>query len=120
MVPARAPKSSAKDAHPTMAGNLADAREGAELASRAAGAFLVVIDPSAFGDAEAYRDRVARVTGALRKVPAAGTGTVMLPGDPEARTTATRRASGIALPDDTWQAIEAIASANGVTMPEAQ
>jgi LDH2 family malate/lactate/ureidoglycolate dehydrogenase len=44
----------------------------------------------------------------------------MLPGDPEARTTATRRASGIALPDDTWQAIEAIASANGVTMPEAQ
>ena len=32
------------DAHPTMAGNLADAREGAELASRAAGAFLVVID----------------------------------------------------------------------------
>ena len=100
--------------------SLADAREGAELASRAAGAFLVVIDPSAFGDAEAYRDRVARVTGELRKVPAAGTGTVMLPGDPEARTTATRRASGIALPDDTWQAIEAIASANGVTMPEAQ
>ncbi len=108
------------DAHPTMAGNLADAREGAELASRAAGAFLVVIDPSAFGDAEAYRDRVARVTGELRKVPAAGTGTVMLPGDPEARTTAARRASGIALPDDTWQAIEAIASANGVTMPEAR
>jgi LDH2 family malate/lactate/ureidoglycolate dehydrogenase len=106
------------DAHPTMAGNLADARDGAELASRVAGAFLVVIDPSAFGDAEVYRERVARVTRELRKVPPAGTGAVMLPGDPESRTTASRRASGITLPDDTWDAIAAIAAAHGVEMPE--
>jgi uncharacterized oxidoreductase len=107
------------DDHPTMAGNLADARDGADLAARAAGAFLVVIDPSAFGDGAAYRERVSRVTDALREVPSAGASPVMLPGDPEARTTASRRASGIALPHDTWDAIAVIASAHGVEMPPA-
>jgi LDH2 family malate/lactate/ureidoglycolate dehydrogenase len=43
----------------------------------------------------------------------------MLPGDPESRTTASRRASGITLPDDTWDAIAAIAAAHGVAMPSA-
>lgn len=105
------------DGHPTMAGNLSDARTGADQAARGAGAFLVVIDPSAFGDAEAYRDHVARITGALREVPAAGAGAVMLPGDPEAHTTAARRASGIAIPDDTWDQIKAVANAHGIAMP---
>ncbi len=105
------------DAHPTMAGNLGDARGGPDLAARGAGAFLVVIDPSAFGDAGSYRDHVARVAGALREVPPSGASPVMLPGDPEARTTAVRRASGIALPEDTWDAIAAIASDRGITMP---
>ena len=83
------------DATPTLAGNLGDTRTGADLAARGAGAFLVVIDPSAFGDATHYRDHVERVTDALKKVPGAGSNTVMLPGEPESRTTASRKASGI-------------------------
>jgi LDH2 family malate/lactate/ureidoglycolate dehydrogenase len=105
------------DATPTLAGNLGDTRTGADLAARGAGAFLVVIDPSAFGDATHYRDHVERVTDALKKVPGAGSNTVMLPGEPESRTTASRKASGISIPDDTWDAIDALAQAHGVPMP---
>ncbi|HEU5314806.1 MAG TPA: Ldh family oxidoreductase [Chloroflexota bacterium] len=86
---------------------------------RTGGALLVVIDPGAFGDRDAYAAGVGRVSSAARRVPAAPRSRgVMVPGEPEARTTAERRQSGVSLPDDTWDAIAKLAGEHGVTLPD--
>lgn len=86
----------------------------------AAGALLILIDPGAFGDPEAYRQNVTRVSRAARRVrPAPGTDAVLIPGDPEARAASSRNANGISLPRTTWLALAEIASATGVPMPSA-
>lgn len=85
---------------------------------RMAGAFLVVIDPGAFGERDEYAESVGRLSGAVRRVPAApGVSQVLIPGEPESRTTAQRRQEGIALPDDTWDAIAKVAGDAQVEMP---
>ena len=105
---------------PNLAGSprIPDLAQAGELIG---GALLIVIDPGAFGDREAYAAGVGRVTSAVRRVPAAPGGSgVLAPGEPEARTTAQRRRDGIALPDDTWEAIGKVASEQGVTLPESR
>ena len=90
-----------------------------DAGERMGGALLIVIDPSAFGDRDAYAAGVGRVSAAVRRVPAApGSAGVLVPGEPEARTTAQRRQDGISLPEDTWQAIASVASEHGVDMPD--
>lgn len=86
----------------------------------AAGAVLILIDPGAFGDPDAYRQNVTRVSRAARRVrPAPGTEAVLIPGDPESRAAKARNANGISLPRTTWDSLAEIASATGVAMPHA-
>jgi hydroxycarboxylate dehydrogenase B len=85
------------------------------------GALLVVIDPGAFGERDAYAAAVGDLSQAVRQVPAAPGGRgVMVPGEPESRTTAQRRREGISLPEDTWEAIAKVAGEHGVPMPESR
>jgi uncharacterized oxidoreductase len=46
--------------------------------------------------------------------PAPGGGEVLVPGDPEARSEAKRRAEGVPVEDETWRQIEIIAGELGV------
>ena len=93
-------------------------RTGQGGRARIGGVLVLVIDPGAFGDRDGYASAVGRVTEAIRRAPPAPGGKeVLLPGDPEARTRAQRRRAGIALPVDTWAAIEQVASKAGVSMP---
>ena len=86
----------------------------------AAGALLILIDPGAFGDPDAYRQNVTRVSRAARRVrPAPGTDAVLIPGDPESRAAENRKLNGISLPRTTWESLAEIASATGVVMPQA-
>src|SRR5687767_3736689 len=108
------------DATPNLAGSplLPDLGQEGE---RTGGALIVVIDPGAFGDSDAYAAGVGRVTGAVRRVPSApGSQGVLAPGEPEARTRAQRERDGISLPDDTWDAIGKVAAEHGVPMPDSR
>jgi hydroxycarboxylate dehydrogenase B len=108
------------DAAPNLAGSPVIPGAGQD-GERTGGAILVVIDPGAFGERDAYVATVGRVTGAARRVPAApGSQGVMLPGEPEARTTAQRRQTGLSLPDDTWDAIATLAGKHAVPLPESR
>jgi uncharacterized oxidoreductase len=69
------------------------------------------IDPDNFFDGE-----VARYVNYFKDTkPAAGVDSVLIPGDPEAKTRADRTANGVPLPDETWAAIVATARAVGVS-----
>ena len=70
---------------------------------RALGAF--------FGDAHNYVEFFKSVR------PAPGFDEVMLPGEPEARTAAERRAHGIPVDDVTWSHLGEAAAGVGVTVP---
>lgn len=50
--------------------------------------------------------------------PADGVAEVLLPGEPEARMAAERRASGIPLPDEVWAQIVTTAAQVGVTLSD--
>ncbi len=85
----------------------------------AAGALLILIDPAAFGDPNAYRRNVTRVSHAARRVrPAPGTEAVLIPGDPESRAAKSRKVNGITFPITTWEMLAEIASDVGVDMPQ--
>ncbi len=84
------------------------------------GVFIEVIDPAAFGEAGAYRDRVETTLRAARAVrPVAGRSEVLLPGEADARARAERGRAGIRLPDATWTDLAAVADRFGVALPEA-
>ncbi|HXM56062.1 MAG TPA: Ldh family oxidoreductase [Candidatus Dormibacteraeota bacterium] len=84
---------------------------------RLAGVFVVAIDPGAFGDADAYRDRVSGVLEGLTRVPPApGFEAVLVPGDPERRSRERRTREGIPVPDATWIDLAAIAERFGVEL----
>lgn len=75
----------------------------------AGGVWMLVIDPSAFGDASAYRARTESSLAALKQVrPAAGVDAVLVPGEPETRSREGRRA-GIPIPQPTWEALARLA-----------
>jgi LDH2 family malate/lactate/ureidoglycolate dehydrogenase len=105
------------DPSPNLAGSPLQPNQS-DAGDRMGGALLIAIDPGAFGEREAYAAGVGRVSAAVRRVPAApGSAGVLVPGEPEARTTAQRRRDGISLPDDTWQAITTVAAEHGVALP---
>ncbi len=82
---------------------------------RRAGALFCAVHIGAFRPAEEAR-RVARDTvNRLRAIPpAAGFERVLTPGEPEARARRERAPVGIALPEETWQAIIAAAQSVGL------
>jgi LDH2 family malate/lactate/ureidoglycolate dehydrogenase len=105
---------------PSMAGAAAPPEQPGE-GDRTGGVFMVVVDPNAFGDGAAYAASAGRVARAAKRVPPApGVAEVLVPGEPEARSRAEREQAGVALPDDTWQAIAEVAAGKGVAMPAAR
>ena len=85
---------------------------------RTGGIFLLVINPGAFGDADAYRETVSRTVGAIKATPPApGVEEVLIPGEPEFRARAARGREGIALPDGTWDELGAVARRFGLALP---
>jgi LDH2 family malate/lactate/ureidoglycolate dehydrogenase len=77
--------------------------------------FALAIDPTNFQSAEAFGEFVATTVARLKAVPA-GDDEVMVPGEPEWRTRATRR-SGIPVPAATWRELCVLAATTGADMP---
>jgi len=81
---------------------------------------IVAIDVEAFRPLPEYRERVDRRLDEIRAVPPApGFEEVLIPGEPERRARARRMETGIALPDDTRESLQALAARLHVPMPAA-
>lgn len=97
----------------SMAGTPVEEADGAGLG----GVWMLAIDPSAFGDAGAYRARAERNLTALKGVPAApGFDEVLVPGEPESESRR-RRGAGIPIPTATFKALMGLAEQFGVPGP---
>ena len=82
----------------------------APMTERGACLLVTCIDPAAFRPADEFVQTVERVASRLKHVPpAGGFQEVLLPGEPEARSSAERTREGIPLPDATWEAIASVA-----------
>jgi uncharacterized oxidoreductase len=97
----------------------ATVQQGFEDASgQIAGLFLIVVDPSPFGQPDRYRHMVDETLTAIkRSPPAPNVAEVMVPGEPEARSRAERLEAGFDLPEGACRQIEAIAEQYHVTPP---
>jgi uncharacterized oxidoreductase len=74
------------------------------------GIFLLLVEVERFMPlAEFTRQVTDLVAWVKSSPPAEGVPEVMIPGEPEARSEAARRAGGIAVEDETWRQIEEIA-----------
>lgn len=84
------------------------------------GIFMVVVDIARFVAPENFRAEVDALIGYLKtSPPVPGGGAIMVPGEPEAKTEAERRRSGIFVEDATWQQIIQAATDLGVPVPAA-
>ncbi len=82
------------------------AREGAGPIRN--GTLMVVLDPRRFLPLESFHQQVADLFGWVRSAPIAENSKgILIPGEPEARTEADRRANGIYVEDETWAQIQA-------------
>jgi LDH2 family malate/lactate/ureidoglycolate dehydrogenase len=83
------------------------------------GPFILAIEIARFTDLEQFRAEVeaqcAAVTGCL---PAEGVDAVLLPGQPELAMRAIREREGVPIPDSTWEELQALARAHGVTLTD--
>ena len=103
------------DESPTAAGTMSGRPPNPGFA---AGVFLLVIDPEWFGGREAYAALCAAVAQQARAIaPAPGFDGVLVPGEPEARRRVERARDGIAIPEATWQELEALGRRYGVALP---
>jgi uncharacterized oxidoreductase len=79
------------------------------------GMFSFYIDPRRIDPAEFFPAEVARCVAFVKSSkPLAAGGEVLVPGEPEQRMRAERRANGVPLPDDTWAALLATAREAGI------
>jgi uncharacterized oxidoreductase len=75
------------------------------------GVFLLLLDVERFLPLADFTRQVAELIGFVKSSePAPGVSEVLVPGEPEARSEATRRAGGIPVEDETWRQIEEIAA----------
>ncbi|MFO1310432.1 MAG: Ldh family oxidoreductase [Burkholderiales bacterium] len=103
------------DTSPTLAG--APAAAGSTATGRMAGAFLIAIDPEAFGGVLAYRALVDECLHALRAVqPAPGVEAVTVPGERSRATRLERMTSGIPLAPATCDELAKLGQRFGVAM----
>ena len=73
------------------------------------GHFFLTIDPDSVLGSDAFVERMSQLWRALKATPAApGVDEVMVPGEPEARTRASRSAAGIAVPLPLYEELSAI------------
>ena len=79
---------------------------------------VAAIDIGAFTDLAAYRAEVDRLIDGLRTLPPAeGVAEVLVPGEPEDRTTEERSQKGVPLPPGTIDNLRAVASRFRVPLP---
>ena len=77
--------------------------------------FFCAVDAGVFG--AGAPDAAGAVFDRLRRVPPAeGFESVLVPGDPERRSAERRRAEGVPVAEDTWEAVRATAAELGVTI----
>jgi len=80
------------------------------------GVFLLLIQVERFLPLAVFTRQVAELAAWVKSArPAPGVPEVLVPGEPEARMEAARRASGIPVEDETWRQIEAIATELGLS-----
>ncbi len=81
------------------------------------GTFLLGIDAGIFRDRATVEAEADQVVEKIKAVPPApGFAEVLVPGEPEVRTAARRRAEGIPVAEDTWAEIVATAASVGVSL----
>ncbi|CAN5454136.1 malate/lactate/ureidoglycolate dehydrogenase [soil metagenome] len=91
----------------------------ANLDQVANGWFAVFVDPAAFSGQDFYDDQVDKLAGWLKdSKPRAGFDEVLLPGEPEDRIQAQRKANGIPIEADTWTKLTGLASSLGIVHPK--
>jgi uncharacterized oxidoreductase len=78
------------------------------------GVFLVVVDPTAFGSADAYAEVADSTLAAIKHV---GGDAVLLPGEAEARSRAAREQSGITVDEALGSDFESLAARFGIALP---
>lgn len=85
---------------------------------RQSGTLFIAINPAAFRSADSYAAAAAGLVDRAKAVPPAeGFTEVLIPGEPERRSRATRLVQGIPVPESTWAAIVATAGRYGVGVP---
>ncbi|UTD27853.1 malate/lactate/ureidoglycolate dehydrogenase [Bradyrhizobium sp. WD16] len=83
------------------------------------GMFAIYLDPERVDIDNFFDGEITRYVDYFKASrPAAGVESVLIPGEPEARTRAERMANGVPLPDDTWAAIAAAARDVGIAEAE--
>ena len=79
---------------------------------------VAAVDIGAFTDLAAYRAEVDRLIDGIRALPREkGASEVLVPGEPEDRTTAERRQHGVPLPPGTIENLRSIAARFRVRLP---
>ena len=82
-------------------------------------AFFLVLAPERFAGFNHLQQEVSQLEEYVRGVPRIdGVDEVFLPGDPEQRTLAARKESGIPIDDGNWKALQDLAKQLGVSVPE--
>lgn len=105
------------DPEPTLIG--APTLPDAEVRGRIAGVFLIVINPSQFGNARHYQSMVSQTIAVAKSAPPAPAfKEILMPGEPEVRTRKRREQEGISLPDATWQDLVKVGHRFGVPPPQ--
>ncbi len=80
--------------------------------------FFVVLDINAFAGAEHFLKETTGLVGNVKNCPKAeGAGDILVPGEPERRSAAQRRQSGLTLDDGTWKQLSALAERLKVAVP---
>ena len=83
--------------------------------TRRCGIFIFALDATVFRSAADYERSMADTIGRIKTVPPRpGFNEVLMPGEPEARTRVIRERDGIAIPEDTWQAVKGVGAELGV------
>jgi uncharacterized oxidoreductase len=81
---------------------------------------FIALDVELFAGAEHFLREASDLAEAVRTCPRAeGVQEIMVPGDPERREKARRRAAGIPLDDGTWKQLSELAGQLGVALPKA-
>ncbi len=80
--------------------------------------FMMLVDPGKLGGSDHYTHEVAGLAEFIRSCPLIDpNGEILLPGDPERRMLAKRRAEGIFLDDGNWGELTKLATKLNVTAP---
>ena len=83
------------------------------------GVLFLIVDIAAFRAPADYADESERVVARVKSAKKApGVDEIMLPGEPEQRMAAQRRAAGVELDDATWQLLTEDAQTLGVALPQ--